>query len=261
VEVVEFARVPKLPGAGEIVRASEIWSEPAGGGAVSAVQMAKLAGWCEFFTALGDDELGHRAVTVLAELGLDVHAQHYGTTRRAFTHVDDTGERTITVLGEKLLPRGPLPLEGYDAVFFGAGDIAALHSARAARFLAATPRELPTLREGGVRFDLLVGSGTDPGEHYEGGLDADLVVRTEGTRGGTVTRSSAGGARLEEHRYPPAELPGPIADTYGAGDSFAATLCFALARGDALDDSLAFAARAAAAVLTGKGPYSAQISG
>ncbi|HWB22603.1 MAG TPA: PfkB family carbohydrate kinase [Gaiellaceae bacterium] len=251
VEVVEFARVPRLPDAGQIARASEVWSEPAGGGAVIAAQMMKLAGRCEFFTALGDDELGRRAVTSLAQLGLDVHAQHFGTTRRAFTHVDDTGERTITVLGEKLLPRGPLPLHGYDAVFFVAGDVAALRSARAARFLAATPRELPTLLEGGVRIDLLVGSGTDPGERYEGGLDAGLVVRTEGVRGGTVNND----------RYEPAELPGPIADTYGAGDSFAAALCFALGRGDTLDDALALATRAGAGVLTGKGPYTAQISG
>jgi ribokinase len=250
VEVVEFARVPHLPEAGQIARASEVWSEPAGGGAVVAAQMMKLAGRCEFFTALGDDELGHRSVRALAELGLDVHAQHFGQTRRAFTHVEDSGERTITVLGEKLLPRGPLPLEGYDAVFFVAGDVAALHSARAARFLAATPRELPTLREGGVRLDLLVGSGTDPGERYDGGLDVELVVRTEGVRGGTVN----------ERRYDAAALPGPVADAYGAGDSFAATLCFALGRGDELDQAIAFAARAGAAVLTGKGPYSAQIS-
>lgn len=250
VEVVEFARVPSLPEAGQIARATEVWSEPAGGGAVIAAQMMKLAGRCEFFTALGDDELGRRAVTSLAQLGLDVHAQHFGQTRRAFTHVDDTGERTITVLGEKLLPRGPLPLEGYDAVFFVAGDVAALHSARAARFLAATPRELPTLLEGGVRIDLLVGSGTDPGERYESGVDAGLVVRTEGVRGGTVN----------DRRYEPASLPGPVADTYGAGDSFAAALCFALGRGDILVDALELAARAGAAVLTGKGPYTAQIS-
>lgn len=250
VEVVEFARVPHLPEAGQIARASEVWSEPAGGGAVVAAQLMKLAGRCEFFTALGDDELGHRAVRSLAELGLDVHAQHFDQTRRAFTHVDDSGERTITVLGEKLLPRGPLPLDGYDAVFFVAGDVAALRSARAARFLAATPRELPTLVEGGVRLDLLVGSGTDPGERYDAGLDVDLVVRTEGARGGTVN----------EQRYAAAPLPGAVADAYGAGDSFAATLCFALARGDAIDEAIELAARAGAAVLTGKGPYTAQIS-
>ena len=62
VEWVEFLRVPHVPAAGDIVHATDAWAEPAGGGAVAAVQLAKLAGGATFFTALGDDELGHRAV-------------------------------------------------------------------------------------------------------------------------------------------------------------------------------------------------------
>jgi ribokinase len=54
--------------------------------------------------------------------------------------------------------------------------------------------------------------------------------------------------------------PGPIEDTYGAGDSFAAALTFALARGHALPDALELASRAGASVITGKGPYTAQIT-
>jgi ribokinase len=49
-------------------------------------------------------------------------------------------------------------------------------------------------------------------------------------------------------------------DTYGAGDSFAAALCFALARGDDLDAALALGARAGAAVIAGRGPYTAQLA-
>ena len=118
VEWVEFARVPRLPGAGEIVHAERVWQEPAGGGAVVARQLALLAGRCELFTALGEDELGRGSAKRLAELGIDVHVRWGGATRRAWTHVDGDGERTITVLGDKLLPRGPLPLQGYDLVFF-----------------------------------------------------------------------------------------------------------------------------------------------
>jgi ribokinase len=249
VEWVEFARVPHMPGAGEIVHATEVWDEPGGGGAVVSVQLAKLDGRCELFTALGDDELGRRAVVRLAELGVDVHVQHGTRTRRAFTHLDAHGERTITVLGDKLRARGPLPLGGYDAVFFVSGDAEALRSARAARFLAATPRELQTLREANVPLDLLVGSANDPGERYDGGLDVALVVRTDGVRGG-----EADGRRYEA--VPPAR---DVVDSYGAGDSFGAALAFALARGDDLDDALALAARAGAAVLTGRGPYPGQL--
>ena len=101
-----------------------------------------------------------------------------------------------------------------------------------------------------MHLDLLVGSGTDPGERYDGGLDVALVVRTEGVRGGTA----------DGRRYEPATPPAPIVDTYGAGDSFGAALTFALGRGDSLDRALALAARAGAAVITGKGPYTAQLA-
>jgi ribokinase len=250
VEWVELVRVPMVPPPGQIVQGQLLLDEPAGGGGVMARQMACLAGRCEFFTALGDDELGHRAERRLAEIGIDVHVQRFGMTRRAWVHVDGAGERTITLVSEKLRPRGPLPLDGYDAVFFVSGDAEALHSARRARFVAATARELPTLHEAGVPLDLLVGSARDPGEHYDGSVDAHTVVLTEGSHGGTANGM----------RYQAAPLPGPVADTYGAGDSFSAALCFALARGDALPDALDLATRAGAMVVTGQGPYTSQLT-
>src|SRR3954449_11730410 len=69
VEWIEFARVDHVPDPGEIVHASEWWEEVGGGGAVAAVQIAKLAGACDFFTALGTDDLGRRARERLREVG------------------------------------------------------------------------------------------------------------------------------------------------------------------------------------------------
>lgn len=250
VEWIESVLVDRVPGPGGIAHADADWSEPGGGGAVVAAQLARLGGQCDFFTALGADDLGRRSLERLTELGIEVHVEWFGSTRRGFVQVDAHGERTITTVGPKLRPRSLPAMGGYDAVFFVAGEVEALRAARAARFLAATPRELAILREGGVRIDLLVGSGSDPAEHYDGGLDVGLVVATDGAGGG-----SAGGRRYEA--VPP---PGEIADTYGAGDSFAAALCFALARGDELEDALALAARAGAAVVTGKGPFSTQLA-
>jgi ribokinase len=249
VEWVESVLVDRVPAAGEIAHGMQDWSEPAGGGAVAAAQLVKLAGACDFFTALGDDEQGHRAVERFAELGIAADVEWFGTTRRAFVQVDARGERTITTVGAKLRRRELPPMVGYDAAFFVAGEPAALRAARDAKFVSATPRELPTLLEGNVHLDLLVGSGTDPGERYDGGLDVALVVRTEGVRGGVA----------DGRRYDAAPPPARIVDTYGAGDSFGTALTFALARGDELDDALALAARAGAAVITGKGPYSAQL--
>jgi ribokinase len=261
VEWVEFARVEAVPRPGEIVHALETWDEPAGGGAVAAAQLARLAGSCLFFTGLGADELGRRSRAELTTLGIDVRAiPDTEPTRRAFTYVDGTGERTITVLGEKLRPRGGdsrLPwreLAGLDAAYFVSGDAEALHHARLARLLVATSRELPTLREAGVELDVLVGSGDDESEVYRpGDLEPAprVVVTTSGALGGWV---QPGGP------YRPAPLPGPLVDSYGSGDSFAAGLTFALARGDTLEDAVSVAARCGAAVLTGRGPYLAQLT-
>ncbi len=249
VEWVEFARVPRMPTAGEIVHADRVWEEPAGGGAVVARQLALLAGHCELFTALGDDALGRRSAVRLAELGIDVHVKWEGATRRAWTHVDGMGERTITVLGDKLLPDAPLPLEGYDLVFFVAGTTEALRSARRAHFVAATVRELPTLRDADVELDLLVASANDPGERYDGSLAVRHVALTDGADGGT----------LDGEPYAP-EPANDIVDTYGAGDSFAAALAFALARGDDPRSAAELAARAGASVIGGAGPYEAQLA-
>ncbi|HEX9381078.1 MAG TPA: PfkB family carbohydrate kinase [Gaiellaceae bacterium] len=260
VEWVEFARVDAVPRPGEIVHASETWEEAAGGGAVAAVQLTRLAGSCSLFTMLGADELGRRSRAELTRLGVDVQAiPESEPTRRAFTYVDEAGERTITVLGEKLRPRGGdsrLPwheLAGLDAVYFVSGDAEALHHARLARVLVATARELATVREAGVELDALVGSGEDDSEIYHpGDLDPAprVVVTTSGGLGGWV---QPGGP------FRPAPLPGPMVDAYGCGDSFAAGLTYALARGEPLEEAVGLAARCGAAVMTGRGPYAAQL--
>lgn len=263
VEWIEFMRVSKVPTAGEIVYANEWWEAPGGGGSVAAMQLLKLARGCSFFTALGDDDIGRRAHRELLELGLEVHAVFRPRpTRRGVTHVDATGERTITVVGERMAPLAsdPLPwkqLEDVDGVYFTAGDAGALRAARGARVLVATSRIMPLLKEASVGLDALVGSALDPSEAYRSGElrpQPRLVVRTEGGRGGTFKT----GAQREHFAAP--QVPGPIVDHYGAGDSFAAGLTFALARQLSPQEAVEFAARCGAAALTGRGPFGGQLS-
>jgi ribokinase len=256
VEWIEFVRVERVPRPGEIVQAEESWGEPAGGGGVAAVQLARLAGSATLFTALGNDELGRRSYDDLTTLGVEVEAAWRSEPqRRGFTYLDDEGERTITLLGEKLRPRRdePLPWEGlaeFDAVYFTGGDAEAIRAARAARVLVATPRELRWLQDAAVELDALVGSSSDPSERYdEGDLDPAprLVFWTEGRRGGWA---EPGGERW---RAP--ELPGPRADTYGAGDTFAAYLTFALAEGRSPLEAAELAAEGAAQAITRRGAH------
>lgn len=251
VEWVEFARVPRMPAAGEIVHAERVWEEPAGGGAVVARQLALLSGGCTFHTALGDDALGHASVERLAALGLELRVQwrSESPTRRAWTHVDAAGERTITVLGDKLLPDAPLELGDVDLVFFVSGTVAALRAARSASFVAATVRELPTLQAAGVPIDLLVSSANDAGERYDGSLETRHLALTNGEHGGMLDGVPYQATRVES-----------ISDAYGAGDSFAAALAFALARGDRPDSAVELAAAAGAAVIQGAGPYERQLA-
>ena len=261
VEWVEFARVEHAPEAGEIVHAIETWEEPAGGGAVAAVQLANLNGSCLLFTALADDDLGGRSREELESRGVSVHAGHPGgTQRRALTHVDESGERTITVLGNKLRPSGEdgtLPWEELarcDAVYFVSGDVAALRAARRCEVLTATARELSTLRRAAVLVDVLVGSGEDAAEHFESGeLDPEpqIVVTTAGALGGWIR---PGGP------FRAAPLPGPVSDAYGCGDCFAAGLTYGLALGKPLDEAVALGAQCGAAVLTGRGAYGHQLT-
>ena len=261
-EWVEFARVDHAPQPGEIVHAVETWEEPAGGGAVAAVQLANLAGSCLLFTALADDELGRRSREELEGRGVTVHAgAAHGAQRRALTHVDEGGERTITVLGDKLLPSGEdglLPWEELarcDAVYFVSGDIAALRAARRCDVLVATARELATLRRGGVPVDVLVGSGEDAAERFEPGeLDPEpqIVVTTAGGLGGWIR---PGGP------FRAAPLPGAVSDAYGCGDCFAAGLTYGLALREPVDEAVAIGARCGAAVLTGRGAYGHQLTG
>jgi ribokinase len=264
VEWVTFVRVEHLPSVGEIVHASQWWDVPAGGGAAAAVQLTRLANGAKFYTALGDDDLGRRAMHELTQFGVRVHAVFRPTaSRRALTHVDADGERTITVMGDRLPPHGydPLPwdaLDGTDGVYFTAGDEAALRHARRARVLVATPRAGRVLRDAGVELDALVASALDASEAYSAG-DIDptprLIVRTEGKRGGSIEFPDG---RVERFDAPP--LPGPIVDRYGAGDAFAACLSLGLARGDDPSAAVALAARCGAAVITGRGPYEGQLT-
>jgi ribokinase len=264
VEWVEFLRVPHVPAAGEIVHASELFAQAAGGGGVAAVQLRKLAGSCVFFTALGSDDVGRAAEADLRERGVDLRvAWREDRQRRAVTFVDGAGERTITVLGDREVPRSTddLPwdeLASFDAVFLTGADPDGVRAARAARVLVATSRVLPLLQEAGVELDAVVGSGSDPSERYRAGdLDPmpQYAVMTAGARGGTIEHLGD-----EGETFAAVDLPGPVGDAYGAGDSFAAGLTYGLGAGMQIREAVEIAARCGAHCMTGHGAYDGQLT-
>ena len=170
--------------------------------------------------------------------------------------VDNEGDRAITVIGERLTPTldDDLPWETLgecDGLFVTAADAPLLRACRSAAVLAATPRvRLPVLQEAGVSLDALIGSGLDPDEWAEPeqlNPAPQTLIRTEG---------AAGGISFPGGRYEPAPLPGPLVESYGCGDSFAAGVVTGLAAGWPLAKAITLGARCGAACATRFGPYS-----
>ena len=256
-EWVTFLQVDALPKPGRISRALRSIEEPAGAGAVAAVQLARLTGQrVPFFTALGRDAIGTQSVQRLVDLGVEPHvAWREGPSRRGISLVDDGGDRAITVIGDRHSPLAsdPLPwdlLQGCDGVFVSATDAGGLKLARKAKILTATPRlRLPVLQEAAVLLDALIGSALDPSEQITTELldpSPLIVIATEGDQGGVLT---PGG------RYEASPAPFNPQESYGCGDSFAAGVTAGLAAGWQTHDAARLGARCGAECVTRFGPY------
>jgi ribokinase len=245
-----------MPDVGQIAHLVDAFDEPAGGGAVTASQVARLGADCRFYTALSDDRYGEASRQVLATGGVTViAAPREQPQTRALTVVGPSGERTILVTGERLSPRidDALPwddLTRCDGAFFTGDDPRTLIAARSARNLVVTARRLASLVASGVQADVVVASASDPDEAFDPAslpVAPRAFVFTEGERGGRIVEGD------RERRFAPHAPRGSPVDTYGAGDSFAAGLTVGLARGLALDEAVALGARCGAAALTVRG--------
>lgn len=263
VEWTEFAPVTAVPRPGEIANADASFLEAAGGGAVAAVQLARLGADTTLFTALGDDETARHVIGRLTSLGVHVEVARRPDkpTRRAFTFLDSDGERTITTIGERIQPEcdDALPwdlLAETDTVYFVAGGPDVVRAARRARVVVATARVLTTLAEAHVELDAVVGSGKDRSEQYRPiEPPPRYVAVTDGAAGGAW---HAGEGR--SGKWAAAKLDAPVVDSYGCGDSFAAGLAYGLGDGRDIDAALTLAARCGAVCLTGRGPYGRQLT-
>jgi len=253
-----------MPRPGEITYLTEPFDEPAGGGGVSAAQVAKPGADCHFYTALGSDETGRRAGLRLGEEGVNVlAARHEGPHTRALSAVVELGgDRAIVVVGQAVSARidDPLPWDDLalcDAAFFTGHDAQTLVAGRRAKHLVVTSRRLAQLIESGVRPDVLIASDADESERVDTRdlpVSPAAIVWTEGGDGGRylLANGTAG-------RWTAAPLPGAPVDSYGCGDSFAAGVTVGLGRGLGLDGALALGARCGAHCLTGRGALGSQL--
>ena len=200
VEWVDFLTVPRVPLAGEIVHASKWWAEPAGGGAVAAVQLAKLAGTATFFTALGNDDHARRAAAELRAHGVEVEA--VGATVRngeALRCSTPAASARSSCRGNASSPSETTTCRGtasrrWTASTSPAVTRASLRAARAARTLVATPRAHDAFTGSDVTLDALVRSAGDAGEQDDWSARR-LTVRRAGRTEGRTRQLTAAPAR------------------------------------------------------------------
>ena len=231
VEWMNFLEVDSLPKAGLISHSKRSLEMPAGGGGVIAKTLREITtGDVHFFTSLGHDFYGIQTKEIFKKMGIHLHiAWRNSPTRKGISLVDQSGERSITIVGDRLAPSSKDNLnweliKEMDGVFITAGDEEIFKKSRSCPILCTTPRVgIKTISNSKVLIDALIGSNLDPDETFS---LSDLttipkfIIKTEGKDGGILF---PGG------RFKAASNVIRIIDSYGCGDSFAAGILFGLA--------------------------------
>ena len=240
IEWINFIEVDQLPKPGLISHSKKSIEYPAGGGSVIAKRLRELTNSdVHFFTALGNDFYGKQCLNILENMGIKLHVAWCDKpTRKGFSLIDSEGERSITIIGNRLAPTHKDNLDWsilneMDGVFITAADMQIFKKSRIAKTLCSTPRAgLNIINESKIFLDGLIGSNLDPGEAFsltELSLKPKFVIKTEGENGGILF---PGG------RYKAFENIKDKVDSYGCGDSFAAGILYGLASKWSIEESL-----------------------
>ncbi len=257
---------------------------PGGSGANTAAWLGHLGVATVFVGCVGDDSFGREAARALREAGVTPRLAIAGaaTSGTCIVLVDATGERTMLPdsganarLAPEHLPRdvfltgGHLHLSGYTLLRPATrpAALAALAKARAAG--------MPTSIDA-VSAAPLADAGGESFRHLASGVDAALVTLDEaevlcGSRDPdaiaaallpgfreVVLKLGAGGAEWRGPggglaRAPAAAPAGPVVDTTGAGDAFAAGWLAARREGREPVTALSLACALAATAVTRRG--------
>jgi len=243
VEWINFLKVDQLPKPGVISHSEKSIEYPAGGGSVIAKTLSELTNnQVHFFTSLGNDYYGEQSFKILSNYGIRLHvAWRDKPTRKGFSLIDSNGERSITVIGERLAPTYKDKLdwnlfEKMDGIFITASDSEIFKKARIADSLCTTPRVgINIINKSNVFLDGLIGSNLDPGEVFslsDISIKPKLIIKTEGENGGILYP----GGRYEALINAKQKI-----DSYGCGDAFAAGILYGLSSKWNIDKILSLA--------------------
>jgi ribokinase len=275
-------KVERRPEPGETVTNAELSTGNGGKGANQSAAAALLGASVTILGRVGDDEFGEPLVRALRDKGVDtglVEGVRDVSTGAAFITVTPDGENAITVApgaNRSLTPddvAAAAEAIGGASVFVAqmeipvetvlrAVEVAAERDVRPLVNLAPTfevPRELLgkldplVVNEHEAAF--LLG---DRVEGVEGALSAAPELLSLGPRSAVITVGEAGAVFAQDRAVQHLAAPKvDVVDTTGAGDAFVGALATRLARGDSLEDAVAYAVRAGAAAVTKEGAQGA----
>ena len=243
IEWMNFIKVDQLPKPGLISHSKKFLEYPAGGGSVIAKSLRELTNSeVHFFTSLGNDYYGNQSLNILENMGIKLHVSWSDKpTRKGFSVIDSEGERSITIIGDRLAPSNNdnldwSILDDMDGIFITAADTEILKKSRVAKTVCTTPRlGLNIINESEIFLDGLIGSNLDPGEVFsldQIKIQPRFIIKTEGENGGIVF---PGG------RYKAFQNKKHMVDSYGCGDSFAAGILYGLSSNWNINESLKLA--------------------
>lgn len=229
-------RVPHLAAEGEKVRGQVVRESPGGGAMNTAAWLAREGAHVRLVTTRGADSEGDMLAAACEGVGLHVDWVPCQRTARALVLVPKGGERTIYT-GHLHPPRDQEILDvigtGDTGITWSAWRHTELRVAAAAHgsVRATDARALEEDAAAGHRWDLYIGSASEnPAGASEADLDATgarWCILTDGARGGRVWERGVGWRTYDVTPLQADEL----ADTCGAGDSFAAGVLMALDEG------------------------------
>ena len=271
-------KVERRPQPGETVTDAELSTHHGGKGANQAAAAARLGASVAMLGRVGDDEFGGPQIRNLRERGVDTSLIEHlpgWKTGSAFITVTPDGENTITVapganrgltdedieaatdaIGEaKVLVA---QMEVSPETVMRAVEVAARLGIRALVNLAP-PFEVP--RRLLEKLDPLIVNEHEAAflleekvEGVEAALSAAVKLLDLGPRSAVITLGASGAVFAD--RKSSGRLPAPeaqVVDTTGAGDAFVGALAVRLARGDSLEEAVAYAVRAGAAAVAKEG--------
>jgi ribokinase len=275
-------KVERRPEPGETVTNAELSTGNGGKGANQSAAAALLGASVTILGRVGDDEFGEPLVRALRDKGVDtglVEEVRDVSTGAAFITVTPDGENAITVAPGANRSLTPDDVDAAAEAIGGASvfvaqmeipvetvlravEVAAERDVRPLVNLAPTfevPRELLgkldplVVNEHEAAF--LLG---DRVEGVEGALSAAPELLSLGPRSAVITVGEAGAVFAQDRAVQHLAAPkADVVDTTGAGDAFVGALAARLARGDSLEDAVAYAVRAGAAAVTKEGAQGA----